>query len=130
MIHVLENISIGIFIFFILYGVSTLTLLALSLRQISWYARGQGPGCTRPGELGHRPSVSLVTPAYNEEALIVQSVKAFLESDYMLLEMLVVDDGSHDETFVRLEEAFDLVSLPLRGRTELKTAPIHGGFIS
>jgi len=48
----------------------------------------------------------------------------------MLLEMLVVDDGSHDETFVRLEEAFDLVSLPLRGRTELKTAPIHGVFIS
>src|SRR6516165_11909442 len=48
----------------------------------------------------------------------------------MLLEMLVVDDGSHDETFVRLEEAFDLVSLPLRGRTELKTAPIHGVYIS
>jgi cellulose synthase/poly-beta-1,6-N-acetylglucosamine synthase-like glycosyltransferase len=129
-IHVLEAISIGIFIFFLLYGVCTLALLALSLRQISWYARGQGPSRIRHGELGHRPSVSLVTPAYNEEALIVQSVKAFLESDYTPLEVVAVDDGSRDETFARLEQAFDLVPLPLRGRTELKTAPIHGVFIS
>jgi cellulose synthase/poly-beta-1,6-N-acetylglucosamine synthase-like glycosyltransferase len=129
-IHVLETISIGIFIFFLLYGVSTLALLALSLREISWYARGQGPARIRPAELGHRPSVTLVTPAYNEEALIVQSAKAFLESDYTPLEVLVVDDGSRDETFARLEAAFDLVSLPLRGRTELKTAPIHGVYIS
>jgi cellulose synthase/poly-beta-1,6-N-acetylglucosamine synthase-like glycosyltransferase len=129
-IHVLETISIGIFIFFILYGISTLTLLAMSLRRISWYARGQDRARSQPEELGHRPSVSLVTPAYNEEALIVQSVKAFLESDYTPLEVLVVDDGSRDETFVRLEEAFDLVSLPLRGKTELKTQPIHGVFIS
>jgi cellulose synthase/poly-beta-1,6-N-acetylglucosamine synthase-like glycosyltransferase len=130
MIQVLQAISIGIFIFFLLYGVSTLTLLVLSMRQISWYARGQGHFRVRPGDLGHRPSVSLVTPAYNEEALIVQSVKAFLESDYTPLEVVVVDDGSRDETFARLEEAFDLVPLPLRGRTELKTAPIHGVFIS
>ena len=130
MIRVLEIISFGIFIYFILYGVSTLTLLILSLRQVSWYARGQGPVRMRPGELGHRPSVSLVTPAYNEEALIVQSAKAFLGSDYAPLEVVVVDDGSRDETFARLEEAFDLVSLPLRGRTELKTAPIHGVYIS
>jgi cellulose synthase/poly-beta-1,6-N-acetylglucosamine synthase-like glycosyltransferase len=129
-ILVLQTVSIGIFVFFLLYAVATLTLLAMSVREISWYARGQGPMRTRPAELARRPSVSLVTPAYNEETLIVQSAKAFLASDYAPLEVVVVDDGSKDETFAMLEEAFDLVSLPLRGRTALPTAPIRGVYIS
>jgi cellulose synthase/poly-beta-1,6-N-acetylglucosamine synthase-like glycosyltransferase len=130
MIHVLETISVGIFVFFIFYGVSTITLLVLSIGEISWYARGQEPIRTRPGELAHKPTVSLVTPAYNEETLIVQSAKAFLASDYAPLEVVVVDDGSRDETLPRLEAAFDLESLPLRGRTALTTAPIRSVYIS
>lgn len=132
MIPVLQTISIAIFAFFLLYCVATGTLLVMSLREISWYARGQaGPVVrNRPIPLAHRPSVSLVTPAYNEEMLIVQSAKAFLASDYAPLEVVVVDDGSKDETFARLEQAFDLVPLPLRGRTALKTASIGSVNIS
>jgi cellulose synthase/poly-beta-1,6-N-acetylglucosamine synthase-like glycosyltransferase len=129
-IAVLEWISIGILVFFLVYCVATVTLLAMSLREISWYARGREPARMRLGELAHRPSVSLVTPAYNEETLIVQSAKAFLASDYAPLEVVVVDDGSRDETFARLDEAFDLVSLPLRGKLALKTAPIRSVHIS
>jgi cellulose synthase/poly-beta-1,6-N-acetylglucosamine synthase-like glycosyltransferase len=129
-ITVLRYISVGILVFFVIYCVATLTLLAMSIREISWYSRGQEPTRSRPGELGHRPSVSLVTPAYNEETLIVQSARAFLASDYAPLEVVVVDDGSRDETFARLDEAFDLVSLPLRGRTVLSTAPIRSVYIS
>jgi cellulose synthase/poly-beta-1,6-N-acetylglucosamine synthase-like glycosyltransferase len=129
-IAVLESISVGILIFFLVYCVATVTLLAMSIREISWYARGEAPIRARPDELAHRPSVTLVTPAYNEEMLIVQSAKAFLASDYAPLEVIVVDDGSRDGTFARLDEAFDLVSLPLRGRTELPTAPIRSIHIS
>jgi cellulose synthase/poly-beta-1,6-N-acetylglucosamine synthase-like glycosyltransferase len=100
------------------------------LRYISWYARALGPTRPRPGTLAHRPRVSLITPAHNEEALIVQSARTFLASDYEPLEVLVVDDGSKDETFARLEEAFDLVPLPLRGRTALPSAPIRSVSIS
>ena len=130
MISVLQTISIGIFVFFIVYCIATGVLLAMSVREISWYARGQEPSRTRPGGLAHRPSVSLITPAYNEETLIVQSARAFLASDYQPLEVVVVDDGSRDETFTRLDEAFDLVPLPLRGRTALSTAPVRSVHIS
>src|SRR5215472_13761364 len=102
----------------------------MSVGEISWYARGQEPIRTRPGGLAHQPSVTLVAPAYNEEPLIVQSAKAFLASDYAPLEVVIANDGSKDETFARLEEAFDLVPLPLRGRTALPTAPIRGVYIS
>ena len=72
----------------------------------------------------------MIAPAYNEETLIVQSAKAFLASDYAPLEVIVANDGSRDETFARLEEAFDLVPLPLRGSTALPTQPIRGVYIS
>lgn len=130
MIAVLQVISLGIFVFFVVYCIATLTLLGMSIREISWYSRGQGPDRAPRGPLSRRPSVSLISPAHNEEALIVQSARAFLASDYDPLELLVVDDGSTDETFARLDEAFDLVPLPLRGRTVLPTARIDGVYIS
>jgi cellulose synthase/poly-beta-1,6-N-acetylglucosamine synthase-like glycosyltransferase len=130
MIAVFQSISIGILVFFLVYCIATVTLLAMSVREISWFARGQEPTRTRPEELGHRPSVSVVAPAYNEETLIVQSAHAFLASEYAPLEVVIVDDGSHDGTFARLDEEFDLVELPLRGTTALKTAPIRGVYIS
>ena len=104
MIAVLQAISILIFGFFILYALATGTLLLLSLREISWYARGQEPSRPRPGNLAHRPSVTLVAPAYNEETLIVQSAHAFLASDYAPLEVIVANDGSQDETFAQLDD--------------------------
>ena len=130
MITLLQDLSLAIFAFFIVYCVATFTLLAMSLREISWYARGQEPIRPRAGELAHQPSVTVIAPAYNEETLIVQSAKNFLASDYPRLEVIISDDGSSDETFARLDEVFDLVPLPLRGRTALETAPIRSVNIS
>src|SRR3954451_4737362 len=45
---------------------------------------------------GGWPGVSILIPAYNEEAVIANSVRAALDSDYPHLEVLVLDDGSTD----------------------------------
>jgi biofilm PGA synthesis N-glycosyltransferase PgaC len=42
--------------------------------------------------------VTVVIPAYNEEAVIATSVRAALASEYPRLEVLVMDDGSKDAT--------------------------------
>jgi poly-beta-1,6-N-acetyl-D-glucosamine synthase len=47
---------------------------------------------------GGWPGVTVLIPAFNEEAVIAQSVRAALESDYRNLEVLVLDDGSTDDT--------------------------------
>jgi cellulose synthase/poly-beta-1,6-N-acetylglucosamine synthase-like glycosyltransferase/spore germination protein YaaH/peptidoglycan/xylan/chitin deacetylase (PgdA/CDA1 family) len=55
----------------------------------------------RPAPADHpdyQPEVSVLIPAYNEEAAIVQTVGAALASNYPKLEILVVDDGSTDRT--------------------------------
>lgn len=52
--------------------------------------------------------VSVIAPAYNEELTIVQSVKALLALEYPNHEVIVVNDGSKDDTIGALVKGFDL----------------------
>ncbi|HYR58007.1 MAG TPA: glycosyltransferase, partial [Chthoniobacteraceae bacterium] len=47
---------------------------------------------------GFRPTVSALIPAFNERAVIARTVRSLLRSDYELLELVVIDDGSNDDT--------------------------------
>jgi cellulose synthase/poly-beta-1,6-N-acetylglucosamine synthase-like glycosyltransferase len=58
------------------------------------------------------PAVSVVVPAHNEEAGIVESVRAMLALKYPVHEVVVVEDGSTDDTFGVLQRAFDLEETP------------------
>jgi len=51
-----------------------------------------------PEHPDYQPSVTVLIPAYNEESVIVDTVRAALASAYPKLEVLVVDDGSADRT--------------------------------
>src|SRR4051812_37843371 len=51
------------------------------------------------------PGVTVLIPAYNEEAVIATSVRAALDADYPELELIVLDDGSTDATEATAIEA-------------------------
>lgn len=60
-----------------------------------------------PADPGTTPDLSIIIPAYNEEQRIIptlQSIAAFLHSDRISAEVLVVDDGSRDGTARCVEE--------------------------
>jgi poly-beta-1,6-N-acetyl-D-glucosamine synthase len=54
---------------------------------------------------GGWPGVSVLIPAFNEEAVIAVSVTAALAVDYPTLEVIVLDDGSSDATAKAAAEA-------------------------
>ncbi|UQU62902.1 glycosyltransferase family 2 protein [Couchioplanes caeruleus] len=56
--------------------------------------------------------VSVIVPAYNEGASIVAAVQAMTALRYPRYEVVVVDDGSSDDTFEQLRAHFDLVEVP------------------
>jgi cellulose synthase/poly-beta-1,6-N-acetylglucosamine synthase-like glycosyltransferase len=56
--------------------------------------------------------VSVLVPAYNEGAGIVAAVQAMTALRYPRYEIVVIDDGSTDDTFDKLREHFDLVEVP------------------
>ena len=49
-------------------------------------------------DAGYKPSVSVVIAAFNEEKVIARTIDALLASHYPNLEIVVVDDGSKDDT--------------------------------
>lgn len=53
-----------------------------------------------------QPLVSIIVPAYNEEINAVRTVNSLLRQDYPALEIIFVDDGSKDNTFKVVNEAF------------------------
>jgi len=47
---------------------------------------------------GYAPRVAVLVPAYNEETVIVRTIRSVLNSDYANLRVIVIDDGSKDRT--------------------------------
>jgi cellulose synthase/poly-beta-1,6-N-acetylglucosamine synthase-like glycosyltransferase len=70
------------------------------------------------------PPITIIVPAYNEEANIEDSVRAFLQVEYPSLKLVVVNDGSQDGTLDKLKGRFDLVPTNLVVRGDLRTKPI------
>lgn len=54
------------------------------------------------------PPVSVLAPAFNEEANVVENVRSLLMLDYPLFEVILINDGSSDRTLDSLIDAFDL----------------------
>jgi peptidoglycan-N-acetylglucosamine deacetylase len=55
---------------------------------------------------GFSPRIAVLVPAYNEEKVIVRTVRSVLHSDYENLRVIVIDDGSSDNTFEVARSAY------------------------
>jgi cellulose synthase/poly-beta-1,6-N-acetylglucosamine synthase-like glycosyltransferase/peptidoglycan/xylan/chitin deacetylase (PgdA/CDA1 family)/spore germination protein YaaH len=60
----------------------------------------------RKASPGYNPRVAVLVPAYNEETVIVRTIRSVLNSDYKNLHVIVIDDGSSDRTYDVAREAY------------------------
>ncbi len=117
-----EKLMVGLFALAIGLGIARSVLLIL----LSAFRR---PHARLPSaRAGLRFGV--IVPAYNEEKVVLKTVRSLLQSDYSDLKVLVVDDGSKDNTFALCRDTFadeprvEVVTKPNGG----KAAALNYGF--
>lgn len=76
------------------------------------------------------PSISIIAPAYNEEVSIIESVTALLNLKYPKFEVIVVNDGSKDQTIDRLKTHFELERKHPFFSEKIATKPIRGVYVN
>jgi cellulose synthase/poly-beta-1,6-N-acetylglucosamine synthase-like glycosyltransferase len=76
------------------------------------------------------PPISLLCPAYNEGASIVESVRSLLRLKYSLHEVVVINDGSKDNTLAALIEAFGMERLESTFENTVPSKPVRALYAS
>ena len=72
------------------------------------------------------PSITIIAPAYNEGLNIVENIRSLLSLKYVNYEVMVVNDGSKDDTLEKMIAAYDLEKIDKPIDPNLKSKPIRG----
>ncbi len=99
------HILFALFITGIFLSVGRMVLMAV-LASIQMKKEKNKSTVPLPAVQTYFPKVSIIVPAYNEEVNAVRTVNNLLQQNYPGLQIIFVDDGSKDNTFKIVNEAF------------------------
>src|SRR5882757_2405900 len=78
----------------------------------------------------HAPSVSILAPAHNEGKTIVENVRSLLSIYYNNLELIIINDGSKDDSLQRLIDAYELKKIDFFINHRIATKTVRGVYKS
>lgn len=110
---VIKHILDGVSIFFLIYmiGYATFLFLSVIVGSLQMYKRKRQNKLKNSLLSDYHVYVSIIVPAYNEEITVVDTVRSLLSLDYSNYEIIVVDDGSKDDTSKVMVEAFNMKTI-------------------
>lgn len=76
------------------------------------------------------PSISILAPAYNEQATIVDNIRSLLNIHYVNFEVIIINDGSKDNTLQLMIDAYDLEPVPYAYDQKIDCKPIRAVYKS
>lgn len=120
-----------IFGYFVFVSVVYVALVVISSVTVAQHIRGERyAGLDDIFTSPLTPGISLLVPAYNEEAGIVESVRSLLNLRYPHYEVIVVNDGSKDATVEVLKREFELRRVDAVYAPRIVTAQVRGIYYS
>jgi YaiO family outer membrane protein len=123
---VVGTTDLAILVYFLVLNSFYAALLILSIPEIWEQTRlAEDEDFQRLMQSDALPPITILVPAYNESATIESSVTAILTLEYRNYEVVVVNDGSKDDTMDRLRQAFDLYEIPRIYPEAIATKPLR-----
>lgn len=117
----------GILLYFLALHLTHLALILRAYFSIrSYLEEVEADRLDTAFETSHYKPMTLICPAYNEEAGVVASVNSLISLRYPEFQVVVVNDGSTDATLERLIAAFKLRPSHRVLRQLLPTAEVKG----
>ena len=125
MLNVIIYYNIIVLLYFLVLNLYYIFLLLLATDTLFYYKRNRQLLDSNKGTNIFTPSIAVLAPAYNEEPTIVESVRALLHVAYPELEVIVINDGSKDQTLTMLKHTFNLFPGPRAVDEKIPTKPIR-----
>jgi len=124
-------LNYGIFFYFLWVNSVYLVLNVISYFRIRWILKsGRFFRKEQAWQSPFSKPISLIVPAFNEEQNIVTSIKALLQMYYPRFEIILVNDGSTDNTLQKLIEEFHLKISPRIPVANIPTKKVHRVYYS
>ena len=131
LIDLINGYNYFIIFYFLVLNIIYLIILLFSMREIYFYLkRSQYEGYFSLLSSSFLPGVSILVPCYNEENTIVDNVESLLNLEYNEMEVIVINDGSTDQSLAELKAAFELHKIDRVYKKEIETAEINDIYLS
>jgi len=124
---IIEIVNWLIFVYACALFISYLLIALLSTSELKKYhSRNRYSDFLKMLSFQKLPSVSIIAPAYNEEKTIVDNINCLLSLKYKDFEIIIVNDGSKDQTLNKIIQYFDLIKTDMAYESQIITKNIRG----
>jgi cellulose synthase/poly-beta-1,6-N-acetylglucosamine synthase-like glycosyltransferase len=119
------NYFIGFFYGFV--NILYTSLISIAFVTVPFHIRRIKYSPLRENQLSPEISpVSILIPAFNEGEILFRTIQSTLELTYPYFEVIIINDGSTDNTLDLLIKKYGLRKIDLVYRSILKTNPVRG----
>lgn len=119
-----------VLLYFFSINTGYMILLALSGFELRFHLKRRRTSICQGETCELAPEVAILIPAYNEKQTISSSLSSLQELDYPNLELIVVNDGSSDETLKEIKEKFKLIPVAREVEETVECEKVKGVYKS